>query len=71
LVTLGIILFKTILERAIEDNLPPKKYLEVMQSFYFSPSKENLIANLSLYNPTSATNKIHANIDVALEKPIY
>jgi hypothetical protein len=41
-----------------------------MQSFYFSLSKENLIANLSLYNPTSATKKIHANIDVALEKSI-
>jgi hypothetical protein len=70
LVTLGNILFKSILGKAIEVNFPPKKYLEVMQRFYFSPSKENLIANLSLYNPTNATNKIHANIDVALEKPI-
>jgi hypothetical protein len=31
---------------------------------------ENIIANISLYNPVTATQKIPANIDVALEKPI-
>jgi hypothetical protein len=42
-----------------------------MQSFtYFQPSKENVVANLSLYNPTDANMKIRARIDVPLEKPI-
>jgi hypothetical protein len=31
---------------------------------------ENIMANISLYNPVTATQKIPANIDVALEKPI-
>jgi hypothetical protein len=42
-----------------------------MQSFtYFQPSKENVVANLSLYNPTESSTKIRARIDVPLEKPI-
>jgi hypothetical protein len=41
-----------------------------MLSFSYQPSKENIVANLSLYNPTDADTKIHARIDVPLEKPI-
>jgi hypothetical protein len=42
-----------------------------MQNFYvFQPSKENIVANLSLYNPTDSRTKIRARIDVPLEKPI-
>jgi hypothetical protein len=37
---------------------------------YHQPSKENVVANLSLYNPTDAGKKIRARIDVPLEKPI-
>jgi hypothetical protein len=37
---------------------------------YQQPSKENVVVNLSLYNPTDANNKISARIDVPLEKPI-
>jgi hypothetical protein len=37
---------------------------------YQQPSKENVVVNLSLYNPTDAGKKIRARIDVPLEKPI-
>jgi hypothetical protein len=37
---------------------------------YQQPSKENVVVNLSLYNPTDADKKIRARIDVPLEKPI-
>jgi hypothetical protein len=37
---------------------------------YQQPSKENIVVNLSLYNPTDAGKKIRARIDVPLEKPI-
>jgi hypothetical protein len=37
---------------------------------YQQPSKENVVVNLSLYNPTDAGKKISARIDVPLEKPI-
>jgi hypothetical protein len=37
---------------------------------YQQPSKENIVVNLSLYNPTDAAKKIRARIDVPLEKPI-
>jgi hypothetical protein len=34
------------------------------------PRGENIVANLSLYNPITASSPIPASIDVALEKPI-
>jgi hypothetical protein len=37
---------------------------------YQQPSRENIVVNLSLYNPTDAGKKIRARIDVPLEKPI-
>jgi hypothetical protein len=47
------------------------KNLDTMQTFsYQQPSKENVVVNLSLYNPTDAAKKIRARIDVPLEKPI-
>jgi hypothetical protein len=47
------------------------KNLDTMMSFsYQQPSKENVVVNLSLYNPTDAAKKIRARIDVPLEKPI-
>jgi hypothetical protein len=40
-------------------------------SFYtFQNKEENIVANLSLFNPISATSSIPAVIDIALEKPI-
>jgi hypothetical protein len=40
-------------------------------SFYSFQSKgENIVANLSLFNPITATSSIPAVIDIALEKPI-
>jgi hypothetical protein len=42
-----------------------------MSTFYTFQSKgENIVANLSLYNPITATSSISAVIDVPLEKPI-
>jgi hypothetical protein len=42
-----------------------------MSTFYTFQSKgENIVANLSLYNPITATSSIAAVIDVPLEKPI-
>jgi hypothetical protein len=34
------------------------------------PSKENVVVNLSLYNPTDSSTKIRARMDVPLEKTI-
>jgi hypothetical protein len=42
----------------------------MMNFSYQQPSKENVVVNLSLYNPTDAAKKIRARIDVPLEKPI-
>jgi hypothetical protein len=41
-----------------------------ISSFGRQPHSENIVANISLYNPVTATTKIPANIDVGLEKPI-
>jgi hypothetical protein len=42
-----------------------------MSTFYSFQSKgENIVANLSLYNPITATSSIPAVIDIPLEKPI-
>jgi hypothetical protein len=41
-----------------------------MSKALFFNEGENIVANLSLYNPINATSNIEANIDVALEKPI-
>jgi hypothetical protein len=39
-------------------------------TYSITPSKENIVANISLYDLVTATTKIPANIDVGLEKPI-
>jgi hypothetical protein len=39
-------------------------------TYSLSPSGQNIVANLSLYNPVDNNEKIPAVLDVALEKPI-
>ncbi|MCS7318162.1 MAG: hypothetical protein NZZ41_07670 [Candidatus Dojkabacteria bacterium] len=42
-----------------------------MTTFYtFQPKGENIVANLSLYNPINSVSNIPASIDIGLEKPI-
>jgi hypothetical protein len=41
-----------------------------MTSLSITPVGENIVANIGLYNPVGAPNKIRAELDVALEKPI-
>jgi hypothetical protein len=70
-VTLGSSDCKSKFDNSTFEILPPIKNLETMLNFtYQQPSKENIVVNLSLYNPTDAGKKIRARIDVPLEKPI-
>jgi hypothetical protein len=70
-VTLGTRDCKSIFDSSTFEILPPIKNLDTMLNFtYQQPSKENIVVNLSLYNPTDAGKKISARIDVPLEKPI-
>jgi hypothetical protein len=70
-VTLGTSNCKSIFDNSTFEILPPIKNLDAMLNFsYQQPSKENVVVNLSLYNPTDAGKKIRARIDVPLEKPI-
>jgi hypothetical protein len=36
----------------------------------FNRSQQNITANLTLYKPIDNTNKIPANLDIGLEKPL-
>jgi hypothetical protein len=70
-VTLGIRDCKSIFDNSTFVIFPPIKKREHMLNFSSQqPSKENVVVNLSLYNPTNAVNKINARMDVPLEKPI-
>jgi hypothetical protein len=70
-VTLGTSDCKSIFDNSTFEILPPIKNLDTMLNFsYQQPFKENIVVNLSLYNPTDAGKKIRARIDVPLEKPI-
>jgi hypothetical protein len=70
-VTLGTRDCKSIFDNSTFEILPPIKNLDALLNFtYQQPSKENIVVNLSLYNPTDAGKKIRARIDVPLEKPI-
>jgi hypothetical protein len=70
-VTLGTRDCKSIFDNSTFVIFPPIKNLDTMLNFaYQQPSKENLVVNLSLYNPTDAGTKIRARMDVPLKKPI-
>jgi hypothetical protein len=70
-VTLGTRDCKSIFDSSTFEILPPIKNLDTMMNFtYLQPSRENVVVNLSLYNPTDAGTKIRARMDVPLEKPI-